>query len=225
MAETKRCPYCGEEILAVAKKCKYCGEWLDKPAVSGVKGATTPTDNRLDSSSNVLKGFEVNHNEASAEERRKRKGFFQYYFTEAWTNKSNEKATLVPGFEFSGTMPRKQFWIASIILSITCFLYLCLFELLTVHQKWLKFFVIILYILWCVKAIEMQVKRLHDIGKSGWLVLLNIVPVVNLYLIYLYCQKGSNSQATEWNKKDSISLFLTILAFIVLYIVTRIMAA
>lgn len=26
----KRCPYCGEEILAVAKKCRYCGEWLDK---------------------------------------------------------------------------------------------------------------------------------------------------------------------------------------------------
>ncbi len=28
--ETKNCPYCGEEILAVAKKCRYCGEWLNK---------------------------------------------------------------------------------------------------------------------------------------------------------------------------------------------------
>lgn len=30
--QTKRCPYCGEEILAVARKCRFCGEWLDRPA-------------------------------------------------------------------------------------------------------------------------------------------------------------------------------------------------
>lgn len=29
MAETKKCPYCAEEILADAKKCKHCGEYLD----------------------------------------------------------------------------------------------------------------------------------------------------------------------------------------------------
>ena len=34
MEEKKLCPYCGEEILAVAKKCKHCGEWLDKQNVT-----------------------------------------------------------------------------------------------------------------------------------------------------------------------------------------------
>jgi hypothetical protein len=27
--ETKDCPFCGEEVRAVAKKCKHCGETLD----------------------------------------------------------------------------------------------------------------------------------------------------------------------------------------------------
>ena len=29
LEDVKNCPYCGEEILAVAKKCKHCGEWLN----------------------------------------------------------------------------------------------------------------------------------------------------------------------------------------------------
>jgi uncharacterized protein (TIGR02145 family) len=35
--QTKRCPFCNEEINIYAKKCKHCGEWLE------VKPLTTPT--------------------------------------------------------------------------------------------------------------------------------------------------------------------------------------
>ena len=40
MEEMKKCPCCGEEILAVAKKCKYCGEWLDEAKELGGKSPT-----------------------------------------------------------------------------------------------------------------------------------------------------------------------------------------
>ncbi|HVT82166.1 MAG TPA: PH domain-containing protein [Phycisphaerae bacterium] len=44
---TKRCPFCGEVILAIAKKCKHCGEFLDRAPLSpgetasGTTAATT----------------------------------------------------------------------------------------------------------------------------------------------------------------------------------------
>lgn len=28
--ETKKCPYCGGEIMLTAKKCKHCGKWLEE---------------------------------------------------------------------------------------------------------------------------------------------------------------------------------------------------
>lgn len=35
--EKKKCPNCGEEIMATAKKCRHCGEWLENNAVKGSK--------------------------------------------------------------------------------------------------------------------------------------------------------------------------------------------
>ena len=40
--ETKRCPYCGEEILAIAKKCKHCGEWLSEKKTEEKPKQMTP---------------------------------------------------------------------------------------------------------------------------------------------------------------------------------------
>src|SRR4029078_4657685 len=38
---TKRCPFCGEVILAIAKKCKHCGEFLDRAPPNPFSAAST----------------------------------------------------------------------------------------------------------------------------------------------------------------------------------------
>lgn len=56
MSEYRKCPYCGEEVLAEAKKCKHCREWLtDQPVAKDGNAELEPTQNEKvkdDSSSN-----------------------------------------------------------------------------------------------------------------------------------------------------------------------------
>ena len=42
-----------------------------------------------------------------------------------------------------------------------------------------------------VPGIAVGVRRLHDTGKSGWLMLLGLVPIANFYLIYLLAIEGT----------------------------------
>ena len=52
MNEKKKCPYCGEEIMAVAKKCRHCGEWLEtEETVENTKKPSSPAEAPADSKS------------------------------------------------------------------------------------------------------------------------------------------------------------------------------
>ncbi|MDE6046721.1 MAG: DUF805 domain-containing protein [Alistipes sp.] len=49
-----------------------------------------------------------------------------------------------------------------------------------------------------VPSLSVGVRRLHDMGKSGWWYLICLVPVLGIiYLIYLWCQ-DSQSGSNEW---------------------------
>ena len=39
-------------------------------------------------------------------------------------------------------------------------------------------------------SIGLGVRRLHDVGKSGWMLLISLVPFGIIYVIYLLAQKG-----------------------------------
>lgn len=43
-----------------------------------------------------------------------------------------------------------------------------------------------------IPSIGLSIRRLHDVGKSGWFLLISLVPFVgSLYLLYLYITEGT----------------------------------
>ena len=53
----------------------------------------------------------------------------------------------------------------------------------------------IIYFLYCLAVflpgLAVQVRRLHDLGKSGWMILIALIPLVGaIWLLVLYCLDG-----------------------------------
>lgn len=184
---TKRCPYCGEEILAVAKKCKHCGEWLDEntqvsmpqptavpapvcePAPAPAPAPTPepkkePVDEREEATSTAVPV--------------RKPGFFEYYFIDLFIRRYAD---------FKGKTSRRQFWMGGL-----CFV-LLLLTLFCIDLATGLMFVCTLVgtLALTVPFAAAAIRRLHDTGRSGWWFLIQYVPVVGpIWLLVLLCQKG-----------------------------------
>lgn len=103
-------------------------------------------------------------------------------------------------FDYKGRSSRKEFWwfFLSFFLIHFCINIFAAFiddiehylgdELVTV---WVVAISVIYVIILCV-WLACVVRRLHDSGKSGWWILLFVIPLVGLYFCCLPSDKGSN---------------------------------
>lgn len=218
--KTKNCPFCGEEILETAKKCKHCGEWLNDNNESAAEVHAAPKK--------VV--------EQSVETPNGTPGFFEYYLEDVWApgRESKDGPAYYPRFDFKGVLPRKRFWISSILIGVvygtlsSLFFTMAAFGMSGGGMSFWQIIGTILMLatlpLFFVKCIEMQIRRLRDIGKSGWLLLLHLVPFFGaLVLMVLFLFKGSDTGVTKWNKKDFVELVSIAVLVICCMIISQIL--
>jgi uncharacterized membrane protein YhaH (DUF805 family) len=91
--------------------------------------------------------------------------------------------------KFDGRAGRAEFWwfaLANIIV------YLIIGILMQISSAFL--FVYLLYALaMIVPSIAVAIRRLHDTGKSGWILLIGVIPLVGaILLIVFYATQGAN---------------------------------
>jgi uncharacterized membrane protein YhaH (DUF805 family) len=105
---------------------------------------------------------------------------------------------LIRGFnhyvDFNGRDTRKEFWMYELFNYIfgTFFYILSLFS----HG------LIILYFLWVLAAalptIAIMVRRLHDIGKSGWWILIVFIPIVGPIVLIVFLATPGNAESNKY---------------------------
>jgi uncharacterized membrane protein YhaH (DUF805 family) len=92
------------------------------------------------------------------------------------------KICLTKFVDFNGRASRSEFWWFMLFLVIANF--------------FLSFIPVVGFIFAIVSLVPSMAagaRRLHDIDKSGWLVLIGLIPLVSLILIYFFIQPSDGS--------------------------------
>lgn len=96
-------------------------------------------------------------------------------------------------FDFNGRARRTEYWMYTLVNTL---IGIAIVMVLSVISPKLTPFAQIYTLAVLMPSQGVGVRRLHDIGKSGWFLLITLVPLVNLYLLYLFCldsESGANA--------------------------------
>lgn len=109
---------------------------------------------------------------------------------------------------YSGRISRKNYGFGLLFLVGSFILLIAIFAsmLSSDSSSFGVFIIIILYAVYIVFLLSLHVRRFHDLGDSGWRVLLFLIPLVNLIiLISLLATKGKD-EANKYGEVPSKSI-------------------
>ncbi len=109
-------------------------------------------------------------------------------------------------FNFTGRSRRKEYWAATLFNSIFIFIFLAsIFIEDHSISKILYFLYVIFILIIAIPNFSLCIRRLHDVGKSGWFYLIGFIPIINLWPVALILFVDSEPHTNQWGedpKKD-----------------------
>ena len=110
---------------------------------------------------------------------------------------------------FKGRARRKEYWMFVLVNAIILIACMVLDNMLgtvfmmdagplgeiSLGYGWLYFICILVHF---IPALGLVVRRLHDVGKSGWFYFIFLIPIIGIiWLLVLYCTEGQK-QDNKW---------------------------
>ena len=110
--------------------------------------------------------------------------------------------------DFSGRARRKEFWMYSLFSMIFAIVAMILDKLLgttfdfDLYGQSLDFGFGWLYLIYglavSIPGLAVSIRRLHDIGKSGWSYLISLIPFVGAIILLVWFCKDSQAGENKW---------------------------
>lgn len=155
---------CSQNIVYDSTTCNQYAKRLDLSKQEDTNYTFTPSDIKID----------VDNNNQTANEQ-----------NDSIQEQSSFFSSL---FSFKGRIRRTKYWLTNFCIGL-------LFIPSNIEGDNMSEGIAIFTLLICIPAIWIMlatcVKRLHDLGKSGWMALLSLIPIVNFIIgIYMAFFKG-----------------------------------
>ena len=189
-----KCKYCGQMVEDSATTCPTCGQPVERPAASSSNPQQTSTPPNYNQPNNGQQA--PNYQQAPGYQQRPNYQQQACGYNYQQQQQQRQRIVTAPNgmpmrnlevleackmfwtryVDFEGRSRRAEFWWS----------YLMVF-LISTFLGW----TVIAPLACIIPMIAVSVRRLHDIGKSGWYYLVFLVPVVGTILMIIWgCQEG-----------------------------------
>ena len=236
------CPACSELIPEDTTVCPYCNETLQhgmiiphereeqqgqpSPATKSdplvmdkhedtEQKVTASTSQQTPVTSTLLSPDDTNDTDDDTDLNDDiKEGYFNNYFVKQFIGKY---------LDFSSTIGRERFWLAYLYYMLVLIGAVAVDIIL---GDW--FFVItsMVSLVLAIPSIALQVRRLHSINKSGWWILISVIPVIGaIWLLALYCKKEEITNEEDQNfvvRSNTDLIFWIVMAILIFFSALRI---
>lgn len=108
--------------------------------------------------------------------------------------------------DFTGRARRKEYWMFNIYRSLIFLLTIIFCALLAgilseTNPKdglWLVLVPIIVYLLFIIPSLAVAVRRMHDVGHSGWFLFINLIPSIGSLVYFIFTLFDSQPCENKW---------------------------